>query len=314
MTDRNDQTASLMTPAKLAQVSAPRAPASPAAWLNQMAADAAHQHVRRLGELRREIKALGKHWDDSPVVAELGRLARELPGLDFGLLRAHGLWARVTGRGRGTSQEFAAQFDHLRDAARDAASALLAHARSQQEEMSAGDLLLLELEVEYSAIEKVLDQGARWLQDMRSQLKTRQASPGDAAVDTQVRDDEARCEILVARLKVLRSVSSAAQQVREQAQAVATRRTALLQALQRGMGVRLGDWTTQVQPVAIAADSGTASGNPDAAMESHREFQLFVKDTASSCVQLRAQDAALAQSLEALKQELEPAQARSVPA
>ena len=45
-----DRTASLMTPAKLAE-SRPKVAASPAAWLDQMAADAGHQHVRRLAEL-----------------------------------------------------------------------------------------------------------------------------------------------------------------------------------------------------------------------------------------------------------------------
>lgn len=45
-----DGTASLMSPAKLAQMK-PKAAATPAAWLNQMAADEGHLHVRRIAEL-----------------------------------------------------------------------------------------------------------------------------------------------------------------------------------------------------------------------------------------------------------------------
>ena len=53
MASSSDHTASLMTPAKLRQAAERRAAAavSPSAYLDQMAADAGHQHLRRLAEL-----------------------------------------------------------------------------------------------------------------------------------------------------------------------------------------------------------------------------------------------------------------------
>ena len=51
--DEQDRTASLMTPAKLAQFK-PKPAASPAAWLDQMAADAGAINMLRLSELRRQ--------------------------------------------------------------------------------------------------------------------------------------------------------------------------------------------------------------------------------------------------------------------
>ncbi|RYY66033.1 MAG: hypothetical protein EOO24_54440, partial [Comamonadaceae bacterium] len=78
-----------MTPAKLAQVK-PRAPVSPAAWLDQMAADAGHMHVRRLGELCAEMAGRDRQRDIQPVATALAGLAEALPGLDFGLLHLRG--------------------------------------------------------------------------------------------------------------------------------------------------------------------------------------------------------------------------------
>ena len=44
------------------------------------------------------------------------------------------------------------------------------------------DRTLLEFEVEFRAIDKIIDQGTRWLQDMRNQLKAREAAATDDAV------------------------------------------------------------------------------------------------------------------------------------
>ena len=132
-----------------------------------------------------------------------------LPRLDFGLLQPRGWWARTTGKGRSAGAEFAAQFEQI-DAGGPRAWPPRPRPlqRKQQEQATAVDLALLELEVEYHAIDKIIDQGARWLQDMRNQLKARQAAAGRRRGQEQIREDAARCEILVARLKVLRAVSS----------------------------------------------------------------------------------------------------------
>ena len=308
--DDIDRTASLMTPAKLAQVK-PQAAASPAAWLNQMAADAAHQHVARLAELRKDLKAQGKGRDYSPITSELARLARALPKLDFSLLQGHGLWSRVTGKSRTAAVEFAGQFTKLQGAADDVLSHVKALQKGQQDNAGATDLSLLEVEVEFKAIEKVQDQGARWLQDMRNQLKERHAEEHDAAAEKQILDDEARCEILVARLKLLREVSAAAQSAHQQAKTAAVRRASLGQSLEQGLGAKLGDWRTKVQALVSATTEGSGAANLDAAMESHRELQLALKDASADCAQLRVQENALAESLHTLKQQLEAARLQS---
>ncbi len=305
--DDSDRTASLMTPSKLAQIK-PRSAASPAAWLNQMAADAGHLHVRRLGELRKELQAQALLRDVSPAMSELARLGEALPRLDFGLLQSRGWWSRATGKSRGAGAEFAAQFHRIDELARGAAAQTQALQKKQQEQATAVDLALLEVDVEYRAIDKIIDQGARWLQDMRNQLKARQAAPADAAAQAQIRDDEARCEILVARLKTLRAVSSAAQQSHQQAQGAAARRAALSQLLQRTLASAIKAWQASVSALATAAGAdGSAALNVEAAMEAHRELQLCVKQALADCGQLQGQEKAVVESLAAFGTQLEAA-------
>lgn len=303
-----DRTASLMTPATLAAQRAPMAAASPAAWLNQMAADAGYAHVRRLGELREEMQKQAGLRDFSPVTAELTRLAEALPQLDFGLLQARGWWARTTGKSRTAGAEFAAQFERIEEVAQGLAKQVQALQKKLQAQGTAGELSLVELEVEYRAIEKILNQGARWLQDMRTQLKARKAAPHDGQADKEIRDDAARCEILVDRLKALRAVASAAQAAYQQAQAASARRLALLRLLQQALASDVTVWQSRLSALAgSAGDKGSPALSLEAPMESHRELQLCVKQAIADCGQLQAQEKALAESLDVLGVQTEAA-------
>jgi hypothetical protein len=295
----NDRTASLMTPSKLAQVK-PRGQVSPAAWLDQMAADAGHQHVHRLAELRKDLQAQAQRRDISPLILELARLGEALPRLDFGLLQSRSWWARATGKGRTAGTEFAGQFEQIAQVAQGLVAQAQAVQKSQQDKPA--DRALLELEVEFRAIDKLIDQGTRWLHDMRNQIKEREAAATD---QQQIRDDAARCEVLVARLKTLRAMSSAAQQAHQQGQAAAARRASLAKLMQQ-LSADVKAWRADISALASAA--GNAAGtslNLDDSMESHREVQLRIKQAIADCTQLQAQETALAESLDALHAQLE---------
>jgi hypothetical protein len=298
----NDRTASLMTPSKLAQVK-PRGPVSPAAWLDQMAADAGHQHVRRLAQLRDDLQAQAQRRDMSPFILELERLGEGLPRLDFGLLQPRGWWARATGKGRTAGAEFARQFEQIAQVAQGLVVQAQAVQKSEQDKPAAR--ALLELEVEFRAIDKIIDQGTRWLHDMRHQIKEREAAATDKPGQQQIRDDAARCEILVARLKALRAVSSAAQQAHQHGQGAGARRASLVKLMQQ-LSADLRAWRADIS--ALTSAGGNAAGtslNPDDSMESHRELQLRIKQAITDSTQLQAQDTALAESLDALGAHLE---------
>jgi hypothetical protein len=298
----NDRTASLMTPSKLAQVK-PGGGVSPAAWLDQMAADAGHQHVRRLAELCKDLQAQAQRRDISPLILELERLGEALPRLDFGLLQPQSWWARATGKGRTAGTQFAGQFEQIAQVAQRLVAQTQAVQKSQQEKPS--DRALLELEVEFRAIDKIIDQGTRWLHDMRNQIKVREAAPTDDAGEQLIRDDAARCEILVARLKALRAVSSAAQHAHQQGQGAVARRASLAKLMQQ-LSADVKAWRADISPAASAAgNSGGTALNLDDSMESHRELQLRIKQAIADCTQLRAQEKMLAESLDGLHAQLE---------
>jgi hypothetical protein len=164
-----------------------------------------------------------------------------------------------------------------------------------------------EFDVEVRAIEKIIDQGARWLQDMRSQLKTREAAGGDEAVQRKIEEDAARCEVLVARLKQLRAASSAAQQATERCRAAGGRRVALLESLQQALDGEWKVWQERLAPVADEARGGPANDRVEGARGAHEQLQSCVKEAARSCEQLQAQEQALAEELAGLHEPLQAA-------
>ncbi|MEP6791397.1 MAG: hypothetical protein ABI907_08495 [Ramlibacter sp.] len=304
--DDSDRTASLMTPTKLSRA-APRPAASPAAWLDRMASDAGSLHVRRIGELRHDLLAQAMARDAEPLSQQLVLLDEAMPKLDFSLLQPRGWLARATGKGRSAGAEFAAQFEEIEQATRELASRAQVLQKKQQAGAAATDRALMELGVEYGAVDKIIDQGAKWLQDMRTQLKARNAEAVDAQAQQQVKEDAARGEILVARLKLLRSASGAAQATHQAAQGVAARRLALAQMLQQALASDVKAWQVRLSALAAAGDSGGPALGVDGPIETHRELQLCVKRARADCDQLLRQEAAMAQSLEALGQQLQAA-------
>jgi hypothetical protein len=292
-----DRTASLMTPAKLAQVK-PKAPPSPAAWLDQMALDAGHAHVRRIADLREDLHSQGQGEGCASLVSgELARLSQVLPLLDFGLLQARGgWWARVSGKARGGA-EFGAQFQRIEEAAQ-AVAAQQQVLRKQQMQTTGADRALLELDVESRALDQIIDQGTRWLQDMRNQIKAR--AGGDAAARQQIDHDTARCELLVARLKLLRAIASTAQQMKQQAQSTAARRTALVKMLQHALDTDIKAWNEEVSAVVVEAQGTSPPQDLEAPMTSHRDLQLCIKQAVADCAHLHRDEQALTELVTAL--------------
>lgn len=307
MSNDHDHTASLLTPAKLAQFR-PKAATSPGAWLDQMASDAGRMHVLRLAELRSDLHEQACGRDHAPLAESLQAVSQALPRLDFELLQARGWWARTTGKTRSAGAEFSAQVDHVVQCIQAVSAQIAALHKKQAGEASATDRSLVEFDVEHQALGKIVEQGARWLNDMRTQLKERHAAAADAQAQQLVKDDAARCEILVNRLKSLRAIGNAAQQVQQLARATADHRLSLLQMLQQTLAPGMKAWQQRLSTLAGAAASsdGPALGL-DGPMESHRELQDRVTQVMADCAQLQAREKALAAALDDLARQLQAA-------
>lgn len=300
----DDRTASLMTPAKLAQLKArPQPAASPAAWLDQLASDAGSGHVRRLVELGQQLEAAvrGREGDFGPLGVACTALHDALGQLDFSLVQPKGWLARATGKGKEAAATFGKQHDRVLRVAEDLADDLKA---LQKPSSAAGgaDRMALEIEAEMRALEKIMDQGARWLQDMRNQLKARQTQGGDAAVQQQIREDSARCELLVARLKLLRDVNTAAQQALERTQAAAARRASVLAALAQWLDEEWKPARQRLEAVARKVeDEGAAAEGIEPARRAVEALQPGLRQAHRDCGAVQATAQAASDALAAMQ-------------
>jgi hypothetical protein len=309
MSDTEDRTASLMTPAKLAQLKVrPKEGTSPAAWLDQLAADAGSGHVRRLADLRGQLEAqvAERSYDGVRVTAEA--LGGALAQLDFALVEPKGWLARATGKGKEAAAGFKMQYERIGRAGEDLADEVRSLARKHQAQAPITERTLMEFEVELRAIEKIMEQGARWLQDMRNQLKAREAAGGDDAAQAQWREDSARCELLVARLKQLRSAGTAVQQAVERCKAAARSRASVLDSVQQALTGEWQTWRTTVGGVVEeSAATGAAKRGVSAARSVHAALQAALEQAGRDCSGLAAQERTLAQELAALQAPLQAA-------
>jgi hypothetical protein len=305
----DDRTASLMTPAKLAQLKVRPAPASsPAAWLDQMAADAGSGHVRRLLELRQQLEAQMRDRDVRAIATACHALYDAVDTLDLALLEPKGWLARAAGKGKEAATSYLAQHERVSRAAEDLTDEARDLQRKQQAQAGGTERLLMEFGVEIRALEKIMDQGARWLQDMRSQLKTRQAEGGDAAVQEQIRQDTARCEVLVGRLKQLRAASSAAQEAAERSNSALARRATLAVTIQQLLEKEWKAAGQSLDSVAEeAAATGTAPKSLDRARKGQQELSVALQQAGQDCSTLESQEQAASDVLAALQAPLQAA-------
>jgi hypothetical protein len=305
----DDRTASLMTPAKLAQLKVRPAPASsPAAWLDQMAADAGSGHVRRLLELRQQLEAQMRDRDVRAIATACHALYDAVDTLDLALLEPKGWLARAAGKGKEAATSYLAQHERVSRAAEDLTDEARDLQRKQQAQAGGTERLLMEFGVEIRALEKIMDQGARWLQDMRSQLKTRHAEGGDAAVQEQIRQDTARCEVLVGRLKQLRAASSAAQEAAERSNSALARRATLAVTIQQLLEKEWKAAGQSLDSVAEeAAATGTAPKSLDRARKGQQELSVALQQAGQDCSTLESQEQAASDVLAALQAPLQAA-------
>jgi hypothetical protein len=304
----DDRTASLMTPAKLAQLKVRPQAASPGAWLDQMAADAGSGHVRRLLDLRQQLEAVVRAGEGElrPLATHCQGLHDALERLEFARLQPRSWLARATGKGKEAATAFAQQHERMQRAAEDLHDDVKDLLRKQSAR-AAIDRMLLEFGAEVRALEKIMEQGTRWLQDMRNQLKARTAAGGDAAAQQQIGDDNARCEVLVERLKLLRAVVSATQQAMQRAGAALAGRGAVLASLQQLLD---NEWKAVRQKIAAVADaaaSGPASGDVDRAGRARKGLQGLLQQAGQDCGAAQANEQAAADELAALQAPLQAA-------
>jgi len=310
MTD-HDRTASLMSPGKLSRLK-PQPAATPEAWLDRMAADVGRLQVENLLEVQQALAQQALARAAGALAGDLETLAAAQQQLDFTLLQTRGWWARTTGKARSAGAEFAVQVDEVGNRMRSVTARAAELERSHGGGAAATDRTLLNLDVEYRALDKIVEQGAKWLQDMRGQLQQRHAAAAaDPAAQQKVREDAARCEILVVRLKALRALSATAQQVLAQTRELLAVRGALVQHLSQALASTSRNWSARMESLAAAAQAGSDSPqlSVEAPQEIHRQMQQQVAQALADCARLGGLEEAAATTVQQMAQQIAAARA-----
>ena len=303
----HDQTASLMSPGKLSRLK-PQPASTPEAWLDRMAADVGRLQVDNLLEVQQALAQQALDRAAGALAGDLDALAAAQQQLDFSLLQTRGWWARTTGKARSAGAEFAAQVDQVSARVQTVMARAGELTRNHATGAAATDRTLLDLDVEYRALDKIVEQGAKWLQDMRGQLQQRHAAAAtDPAAQQKVREDASRCEILVVRLKALRALSATAQQVLAQTRELLAARGALAQAL----SATSRNWNARMASLAAAAQAGSDSPelSVEAPQEIHRQMHQQVTQALTASAALAGLEEAAAVVLEQMAQQIAAAQA-----
>lgn len=310
MTD-HDRTASLMSPGKLSRLK-PQPAATPEAWLDRMAADVGRLQVDNLMDVQQALAQQALDRAAGALASDLDALAAAQQQLDFSLLETRGWWARTTGKARSAGAEFAAQVDMVGARVQAVTARAGELSRNHGTGAAATDRSLLNLDVEYRALDKIVEQGAKWLQDMRGQLQQRHAAAAtDPAAQQKVREDAARCEILVARLKALRALSATAQQVLAQTRDLLAARGALVQHLSQALSATSRNWNARMGSLAAAAQAGADSPelSVEAPKEIHRQMQQQVMQAQADCERLAGLEEAAATVVDQMARQIAAARA-----
>jgi hypothetical protein len=212
------------------------------------------------------------------------------------------------GRGKAQGAGFVAQADRVERAGEDLGDEVRSLQKKQAAQASAAERTLVEIEVELRAIEKIMDQGARWLQDMRGQIKQREKQGGDAAAQKQIEEDNARCELLVARLKQLRAATTAGHELVDKSREAAGSRAALAASMQDVLETPWKSWQQQVTPLVEAATaSGFASEGVERAREVQRKLLAVLRQAGEECGGVAEREQAFVQAVAALDGPLQAA-------
>lgn len=310
MTD-HDRTASLMSPGKLSRLK-PQPAATPQAWLDRMAADVGRLQVENLLEVQQALSQQAQDRAAGALAGDLAALTAAQQALDFTLLQTRGWWARTTGKARSAGAEFAAQVEQISTRVQSVTARAGELNRNHATGAAATERTLLNLDVEYRALDKIVEQGAKWLQDMRGQLQQRHAAAAaDPAAQQKVREDAARCEILVVRLKALRALSATAQQVLAHTRDLLAARGALVQHLSQALSATSRNWNARMGSLAAAAQAGSDSPelSVEAPQEIHRQMLEQVTQAQADCARLAGLEETTAAVVEQMAQQISAARA-----
>ena len=295
-----NRTASLMTPARLAQIQANEAEA-PEAGLAQPEVDTGSIQLTQLLRLQGLISVQAGARDYAPLSVQLEKLADTLPQLDLALVQISGWWARTTGKSKKAADQLTDQCAQIAQCNQCVLEEIDALQKKMRGEASKTGRLLMELEMEHQALKGLIEKSLRWLGAQQIRLKELHAADSRQ----QLSDEAAHCESLVLRMESLQTISTSTQQTLALIRTAASQRSALLQLCQHALVTDMTNWQKRVPalPTAMLKSAGSALA-VEGPIQTHHALHQRVTEACLACAVLHKDEQAQADSLATLAQQL----------
>ncbi|HUR88274.1 MAG TPA: hypothetical protein VMZ74_04230 [Ramlibacter sp.] len=274
------------------------------AWIQDQLAELRDGPLRRLANLRAQLQSTAFEWDATVLAQTVGNLRSAGRELRFDSLK-HGWLARRMGKHKPAYTRFAGARERIVDAAQKVKAETARLAGTLKTHTAAVKRLLVDLGMEAQSVQAEVDQGVTWLQDMCVQInEQRERGSAEAQLATLAEAAQAFTQ----EFKRLQLASSMARELGLRMQGVVDRRNALVEGVRVDMEKFDKNWMRAVGKVAAEVEEGrTAFPGLNDAAQAHEDLLGRLENSAEAGTALQHEEHLLAQQLDMLRRELEPA-------
>jgi hypothetical protein len=266
------------------------------AWVTQLTEEVQGAHFGRLRQLRSRLQSDAFTWDNALLTRAVEVFLATSRSLEFQSLRNCGVWARLTGATKVVAFVFAKKYDDVVGAAGTARKEFEVLSRDYRAHTSSTRKLIVELDMEYRALDREIDQGAQGLVELSYAIEK----------TGEPRALSSRAKALSAELKRFRLASALAKEITILGQNVLERRAALLERMKLDLHGFDKVWLQRVASILTKpGDRRFPVPGLDKAREVHGELINRLELTSDACTALQMEEQAMARRLAMLRDCLE---------
>jgi hypothetical protein len=250
--------------------------------------EAQGDRIARFRQLRSKLQSHAFAWDNALLTHSVQGWLAASRNLDFDSVRNCSFWARLTGAAAGAAQEFDRQYLEVLTAAARARRELETLAGDYRAQTSSARKLIVELDIEYRALNREVDQGAEWLVELSYAI----------AKTDELRALSPRALGLSGEVRHFRAVSTLAQEITILGQNVLERRIALLEMVKIDLNGFDKVWMHRVSRTRTEAGSHPVPfAVLEKAREVHDELVARLELTSEACLALQVEEQAMERRL-----------------
>lgn len=277
-------------------------PAVLESWIRDLQKDAGEAQVGRIAELCSRMDTGRTEWNAAALAQHISALHSAGRELHFDRLRP-GWLRRVTGRYKREHERFIAAHARFVSGTTRLKAEAAELGNSFKGRATATRRILVELDMEWNALQGEVDQGVNWLQDLCFQLSEDHTRGDD---DPGVMSLAEKAQGFTQQFKRMQSLVSLSREIGVRGQALLERQAALLERVRADIGYLDKDWARPLGRLVADLKAGrTAPAGVPAAIEAHDHLMKRLATSADACAALQSEEHLMAQHLQMLRETLE---------